>query len=106
MSSKKKIQNTTTNKDNFKKFNPDVDIVPYHVSGFGVASNNKDKDLLILDFLSENFRSTSNYQIILGSYVISKRMAKDIIEMLNDALNEMDNTEIDNIKESDNNDIR
>lgn len=70
-----------------KKYNPESDIVPLHPTGFGVAINDKDDSILILDFITENIRNTSGrVEIVLGSYAISKNMAEDIIKLLTNAL--------------------
>ncbi len=95
MSNKKK-PTQQINQQNIRKFNPDTDTVPYYISGVGVASNNQDTELLILDFFADNFRANSNTQIILGSYAMSKKMAGDIIEMITKALEETKNKEDEN----------
>lgn len=82
MSQQKKRSITHT-----KKYNPDSDIVPLHPTGFGVAVNENDDSIFILDFSAENLRHTTNgTEIILGSYAISKKMAEDIVKLLSTAI--------------------
>lgn len=94
MSIKKKVTQST--KQNTKKFNPETDVVPFHPSGVGVAANEQDPEMMIIDFFSDNFRTPNSPQVILGSYAMSRKMAKDIVEMITRALEETKNKEEDN----------
>jgi len=89
-------QHTKQPKQNIRKFNPETDIVPLHTSGVGVAANDQDPEMMIVDFFADNFRSANNSQVILGSYAMSRKMATDVVEMITKALEETKKREEDN----------
>lgn len=80
-------------KRNIKKYNPDVDIVPLHPTGFGIASD-KEGGVFVLDFISENLRNSSNdMEIVLGSYSITRKMAEKLVSNLSNTLDRTNKTE-------------
>ena len=83
-----KKRSSQQSKQNIKKFNPETDIVPFHPSGVGVAANDQDSEMMIIDFFADNFRSSNNTQVILGSYAMSRKMANDVVKMITKALEE------------------
>lgn len=68
-----------------------MDIVPLHPTGFGVASD-KEGSIFVLDFLSENMRnSSSDIEVVLGSYAITGKMVGNLIKVLTEAKAKVDN---------------
>ncbi len=76
---------------NVKKYNPDVDIVPLHPTGFGIATD-KEGSIFILDFTIQNIRNNTNeLEVILGSYAITRKMADNLMKTLKEAIDKIDN---------------
>ena len=76
---------------NVKNYNPYVDIVPLHPTGFGIATD-KEGSIFILDFTIQNIRNNTNeLEVILGSYAITRKMADNLMKTLKEAIDKIDN---------------
>ena len=66
-----------------KKYNPDIDIVPFSVNGFGIYTSTSD---IVIEFHS----NTPNrvHQVCVGSFSLGDELIKNLIERLQLSLKE------------------
>ena len=74
-----------------KKYDSEIDVIPLHPSGFGIATHDKENEMLMLDFLYDVRKDTTHIdRVVLGSYALTKRMANDMIKLLTQAVDDLD----------------
>lgn len=81
-----------------KKYNPETDVVPVSPTTFSVGVDDDEGDSIFLEFAYDSRQK--NQRVILGSFVLSNKMAHGLVDMLQETFNKIENTKENETEES------
>lgn len=79
----------------YKKYSPESDIIPVHPTAFSIGVDDN-STVLNLEFAFDNHRNDKHQRIVLGSYMLTEQMTKNLVIMLQERLDEFKKREIKN----------